>query len=385
MKQYPAQLRPQFFGHVIGPIGHHCIAQATPESEYWLTSNLENPLTFGNWFPSFKETDLKTSTVALSELLKGMRAAVSFSNSNVQNVTEFPRTPAQVKLMNTLQKGNGVQSGKRHLWYKNRDGSYVVKRESAFTVESNSVLRALNLVVTRTKGLNVSTIDQLAALALRPELPTVLRPLMAGGSAFDTLIQTAADLRIHPLFDDFCNREKPVAFFDGNVIVPNEEILRIARDYNRYLNDPMNQIVDEETIGGNSAGCPVKNLRFRQHTPLLDSLGASLTDEQVSILTSGPNPTAVAVTSSANGREGSQSFVVVRDAISETLQMVARQLDGVIDTFDRELCESPDNEYLLGNVGLLVGRPFVAGNLREAIEGTSKALPALELKTRTLV
>lgn len=361
--EHPPQLRPQFFGHVIGPIGHHCVAQAASDSEYYLRSNLHNELVFPKWFPRFKDTDFETPQAALKNLVDGMRGAAIFASSNVRGITKFPLTPQQQRLLKTLQKG------KQNLWYKKRNGDFIVKKESSFTTEANTVLRSLFFVAKRTQGLEVRTLEDLVALAQRPELPSVLRPLMAGGDNFDMVIESDSDATVLPIFQKFCGEQIPVAILgEDGFIRTNPVVIEMARQFNRLQNGlaPLRKS-DDGKIFGNAAGCPLKNLRFRQHTRLLDTYGASLTDQQIEILTGGDNPTAIATSQVGNGiDERADSFVIVRDAVSVTLQMVARQLDGLVDVFDREIANNPGNEYLLGNVGLLIGKQFDPSAIRQS-------------------
>jgi|GEM_PF-3216217 hypothetical protein len=367
--ELPPQLRQHYFGHVIGPIGHHSVVNALGQAEETLTSHISNEMLFEHLFTGFQNRDLRDPSSAVNTFADGIRRAISFTSDRVYDQTKFPLTKAQVTMLRFLQEG------KRPLWFV-KDGEHHLKREGKFTVEINSVLRALQDIAFRTQGLEVKDLSDLIALANRPEIVDVMRSLMSGGPDFDRFIRSKPGEPIPFMFKYFQTTEQPIAFIDDNgMIRVNPLVQELSRKFRKLVNEGVEVESSNDGYLGNAAGCPLKGLTFLQHTPLLDEYKVGLTDEQVEILITGDNPTASPMKRDPNITEGSGNmFRIERDGISESLAMCVRRMYGALEAFERELEEQPDNAYLLGNVGLLIGRKFDPKNLRGSVDKSDRVI-----------
>jgi hypothetical protein len=149
-----------------------------------------------------------------------------------------------------------------------------------------------------------------------------------------------------------------VAFLQNGILVPNPEVLELARQFNRQYNSAIPELEDG-VLSGNASGCPVRFLHFRQHTQLLDQAGAGLTDDQLAILLEGADPTAGIYRNSRNGGDDQpKSYIILRDAITEMLELAVCQLDDIELRLMRALDEDADTEFLADNLTMLVGGDF---------------------------
>ncbi|MFN8015760.1 MAG: hypothetical protein U0R17_04020 [Acidimicrobiia bacterium] len=345
-QQFPGQLRQQFFSHVLGPIGHHAVVNSLPEFSSLLRMYMGNPSTFNHSFSRFFEQDLLTQSSALKTLLDGLRRAITFTSGRIVDQTAFPLTKPQLALLKYLEE-------RKHKIPSKDGNGYYVKREGSFVVEANSVIRGLQDLVKRSDGVDLTSIEELLEFAHRPELPTLMRALMAGGPGFDGYLRLDAGENAPEMMREFIDQQMPYAFLnEQGMLVINPIIVELAKKFNRLLNTDPDYDPSGTSLSGNAAGCPLKKLSFMQHTPLLDFYDAGLTDRQIEILTSGDNPTARA-RPNANVPNRSGIYIIERDGITETLDMCMGQVELIKEDFRAALTRSPDNKYLLRNLGLL--------------------------------
>lgn len=348
----PPQLRQQFFGHVMGPIIHHSIKTGLPKAQDAANIVLGGPVQFHRRFNRLFEGTLDTPQIALETIVDGVRLLNLDAAPRVTLQSEFPLTEKQFQLRRFfLDK-------QQKFPFKQPNKGYEVKNEGIFTSQMNGLYRALLYVGLNIDGLEVSTLEDLKSLAKRPDLRNVLSPIMAGGPSFDLILQFGRNVDGVPGVAKFAEDKRPVAFLQNGILVPNPEVLELARQFNRQYNSAIPEMEDG-VLSGYASGCPVRFLLFRQHTQLLDQAGAGLTDDQLAILLEGADPTAGIYRNSRNGGDDQpKSYIILRDAITEMLELAVCQLDDIELRLMRALDEDADTEFLADNLTMLVGGDF---------------------------
>ena len=345
----PDAIRPQFFNHVVGPIAHHIVnITMVRYGETVLDAVASDYIDDLKFFasPIGRNKSVVPNLLDIANLT--LRHGDEFALDNPFPISKVQRQAAkQFLLTDTTENFARVIP----------TGKFGISRPFIFSIENRSVLNALALIVNRTEGLEVNTLDELIAFMQRPELPTVIRGLMAGGHSFDVQLQKYNGF-VDARMADFVLKKKPIAFLVNGMLVLNEELKELARHHRKIVASEQEGVfvqhddidVDEKYIFNTdedsrrtndrvSSGCPIKTLTFKQHTIELDKYGLGLTDEQIALLCSGDRPTAVP--KQINGKEQTGVFAIKEDAIARFIEFDITYLEALVERLKADLVAQP--------------------------------------------
>jgi hypothetical protein len=360
-----SELRPQFMAGVVAPFAQYAVHERLKEF-HALLSNLPeadwakvpayvngNDVNWDSGTDRRQWSPIDVTSDALNAAHFGLRTIASreVQQSHFNTPFEVPLAPDLFSLITPPQQ-KAFEEFVRATPVYPADYDFA---DGLVSGDMSTITDTLSTIHTRHPELGLDRGKNLVEFLRLPEIPAVLRGFMGGGNGFPDGIK---GFNFHPVTAEYRNdRRKPVirARNDGSYRA-HPDLLRVALQHRastaavsaadiaaRRLENSQGfqgTVLDDGTrlpfrespprsrsddgvrreAFYASSGCPMRRIVFTRKVAELDAAGIGLTPEQLSVITSGPNPLA---SLQNNGKQ----VVINHDGIRAATTLLAEVLE----------------------------------------------------------